>query len=104
MEIVDGWSTEYQHRKFSVALNETDFSGLLADLGLDPGLHVRADVKFRILRQHAAFLVLGELADYLRHHTGDGADDPAPYVREQEAALDERNKLLREVWEKASSA
>lgn len=100
MEISDGWGTAYARRKFSLTVDENDLAGLLVDVGLDPGMHIQAGVKFKILRHHAAALTLGELVGYLATRAGgEDEEDPAPFIKEREAAMTARNALLTELWE-----
>lgn len=100
MEIRDGWNTTLGRRKFDVTLDDSDFQGLLTDVGLHPETHVPAGIKFRILRQQAAILALGELHAYLSR-SGDDEEADKDAVREAEEAVTERNSLLRQLMEQA---
>lgn len=83
-------------RKFDITLDDTDFSGLLVDVGLDPTMHVAAGPKFTILRCQAAILSLGELISYLKR-SGDDDDTLKNAINEHEAAVGERNTELRKL-------
>lgn len=98
MEIRDGWNTALGRRKFDLTIDDGDFRALLADVGLDPGLHVSSGVKFRIMRQHAAVLSLGELVTFALSRPGEHPEeDVSAAVREKDAAVEERNRLLRQL-------
>lgn len=100
MEIRDGWTAPYGRRKFDVTFDEGDFRCLLSDLRLSPETHVPGGVKFRIMRQQAAVLSLGEMAAYLKA-AGDPEDQLPLILEEHAAALTERNDILRQLVEGA---
>jgi hypothetical protein len=80
LQITDGWATEYNRKKNAVVLDESDWTALLTDAGVDPETHIPLALKFELLRLQAAVFSLQSLAEYLV--TAEGDEQAAPAAAE----------------------